>query len=181
MYKPVDKEGKAAAVETFAHTLKQTFPALAAPVVVAAAPPPEGEPAVVAGDGNGQSSAGVQPVLVDVPEGDGQDGGQQEAPGDHLAALREKAVTTFKASKWFAKAEGEGVAWGSLKALILQEVLPPQMDEHEKQDLAYQLVPHVMTKVFGDQNTGWHSFKAQSKSSGNLVQYVKKGAKPAND
>jgi hypothetical protein len=182
MYKPVDKARKEPAIETFAHTLKQNFPALATPVVVAPALVAEqGEPLVLGGDGHGQASAEAQPLLVEVSEGEGQDGGQEAGPGDHLAALREKAVTAFKASKWFGKAEGEGVAWGSLKAMILQEVLPPQMDSHEKDDLAFQLVAHVMTKVYGKQDSGWHSFRTPSKVSGKMVLYVKRGAKPANN
>lgn len=182
MYKPLDKDGKAAAVETFAKKLREMFPALTpSPVMVEtgglepAAPAGPG----VAGDGLPSGEPQAELIAVGNVDGHEEEGQAEAAPADHLAALREKAVTAFKASKWHGKADGEGAAWGSLKALCL-EVLPVGMDSHERDSMAYELVPHVMTKVFGPQNTGWHSFKAASKVSGTLVLYVKKGPKPGN-
>jgi hypothetical protein len=185
MYKPFDRERKAPAVETFATKLKEMFPALSpSPTATEPAAPKPPAPTVVVPPAGGQPSGVPQGELLTMPDGDDdvEEGQPEAAPADHLAALREKAVSAFKASRWFGKMDGEGVAWGSLKALFLEQVLPAGMDSQERADMAYQLVPHVMTNVFGAQNREWHAFPHPVKrgSGGRPVIYVKKGPKPAN-
>ena len=59
----------------------------------------------------------------------------------------------------------EGAAWGAIKRFFLDH-LPQELDDRDQ--LAYHLVPKVMTRIFGPQRERWESYKK------NATTYVKK-------
>src|SRR5690606_21440474 len=52
----------------------------------------------------------------------------------------------------------EGIAWGKLKHLFVEN-LPPEMDDRD--GFAYQAVIKVLTELYGPQGVGWESFRKQ--------------------
>lgn len=62
----------------------------------------------------------------------------------------------------------EGVAWGSIKALFLEH-LPLELDDRDR--LAYELVPKVLSRLFGEQGQGWETYRNPNKSN---TTYVRK-------
>jgi len=56
----------------------------------------------------------------------------------------------------------EGIGWGELRNFFIEKLFPNQKEE-EKQ-AAYHLVSHVLTALYGDQNTGWEIYKKDGKT-----------------
>ena len=72
-------------------------------------------------------------------------------------------------AKLMAKIESqEGAAWGSIKAFFLEH-LPQELDDRDQ--LAYNLVPKVLTRLLGAQNEAWETYKNPNK---NNTTYVKR-------
>lgn len=62
-----------------------------------------------------------------------------------------------------ARIKSEGVLWKDLNKFIVREAIPPNTDN--PWNLAYSLVPKLLTAVFGPQDTGWHTYRdAESKT-----------------
>jgi uncharacterized protein len=95
---------------------------------------------------------------------------EEPEPVDVIASLEDEMVRRLKSdSKLMAKIDSpEGAAWGSIKAFFLQH-LRQELDDRDQ--LAYQLVPKVMTKLFGGQNEKWEAYKNPNK---NNTTYVKR-------
>jgi hypothetical protein len=56
----------------------------------------------------------------------------------------------------------EGIRWGELRNFFIEKLfLSP--NEEEKQ-AAYLLVSYVLTELYGDQNTGWETYKKDGKT-----------------
>jgi uncharacterized protein len=87
---------------------------------------------------------------------------------DILEQIESAAIEKLRNNKQLmSKIEGEGVAWGSLKALFLEN-LPKEMDD--RSTIAYNLVAKGMDKLFGPQNEAWHAFRNKENKT-----YVKSG------
>jgi hypothetical protein len=69
------------------------------------------------------------------------------------------------------KISGDGFPWGGIKACIKAR-LPSTVADSDR--LAYELIPLTLSAIFGDQDSGWHSFK--NKSTG--AWWAKVGPKP---
>ena len=69
--------------------------------------------------------------------------------------------------------ENGGVAYGAVKA-FLKDKLPTTIEERERDDLAYQLVPKALTEIFGSRNEAWYSYKNERRNT----IYVKAGRNP---
>ena len=50
----------------------------------------------------------------------------------------------------------EGIGWGELRNFFIEKLFPSPKEE-EKQ-IAYYLVPEVLTELYGRQNTGWQTY-----------------------
>ena len=87
--------------------------------------------------------------------------GQEVEAGsvDVLRSIEARAIREFSESEWKERVQTDGAAWGGLKAFFL-EVLPDDLDDRD--NMAYQLVPKALNQIFGQQNTGWHTFKNSS-------------------
>jgi uncharacterized protein len=78
-----------------------------------------------------------------------------EKPIDNYRVLRKRAVDAVKADDTLMRRlRGDGVAWGSLKAIIL-EALPDTMED--KDDFAYQSVRPLLDEILGEKC--WETFK----------------------
>ncbi len=89
---------------------------------------------------------------------------------DVMASLEDEMVRRLEEdSKLMARIESqEGAAWGSIKAFFLEH-LPHELDDRDQ--LAYQLVPKALTRLFGAQNEKWETYKNPNK---NNTTYVKR-------
>ncbi|HHV61978.1 MAG TPA: ATP-binding protein [Firmicutes bacterium] len=109
------------------------------------------------------SKAGHEP-------GDGPESGE---PIDVLETYKRKAIHRFREERadLVSRMREDGVAWGQLKA-VLFGFLPENLDDRDS--LAYNLVPRLLSEVFGEQNKEWHSFRNERGTT-----YVKAGPKPS--
>ena len=101
-------------------------------------------------------------------------GGDLAAPGtDVVAAFEARAIEALRDNEEILeKIRGNGVAWGSVKA-FLRENLPTSLEDRD--DMAYQLVSKALTEVFGVQGEAWHSFRNVERQTA----YVKAGRDPS--
>ena len=104
-----------------------------------------------------------------VQEGDVPDQEEEVPTVDVLRLIEARAIKQFSESEWKGRVQTNGAAWGGLKAFFL-DVLPNDLDGRDP--IAYQLVPKALNQIFGDQGTGWHTFK--NPESG--ANWVKAGA-----
>jgi uncharacterized protein len=97
---------------------------------------------------------------------------EEPEPIDVIANLEDDMVRHLRSdSKLMAKIESpEGAAWGTIKAFFLQH-LRQELDDRNQ--LAYQLVPKVMTRLFGDQNEKWETYKNVNKNNNTYVKKKK--------
>jgi len=66
--------------------------------------------------------------------------------------------------------EGAGMSWGLLRNFIKDQAVPANMDDGLQ--VAYSMVPKVLTALYGLQNQSWYAFKHDGKT------WVKQGRKP---
>ena len=85
--------------------------------------------------------------------------GEEVGPVDYLRSIEARVIHKFTESHWKDRVQADGAAWGGLKAFFL-EVLPEGLDNRDK--LAYQMVPKALNQIFGQQDSGWHTFKNPS-------------------
>lgn len=125
------------------------------------------------------------PILVPSPtpmEPSSQPGGspppandnqQEQSPvGDAISAIEGKAVEALRLDEALKSRVGkEGVLWKDLNIFIVQKAVPKNTDN--AWDLAYSLVPKMLNAVFGEQGTGWHSFRNDAGKT-----CVKRGPEP---
>ena len=67
---------------------------------------------------------------------------------------------------------GDGVAWGSLKAFLFEK-LPENLEDRD--NIAYNLVPKAMTKIFAEQNISWYGYRNPNR---NNKTYIRSGRNP---
>lgn len=61
----------------------------------------------------------------------------------------------------------EGIAWGSIKAFILGH-LPAHIDDRDS--LAYNMVPKLVTNILGLQNQGWETYRNTNKNNASYIR-----------
>ena len=148
LYKPLDTSYNKPSVKTFAHQLKAEFQAVAGRPVDSTPKPAEPNHKNELKD-NTAAKTSHEDETVDV-----------------LEQIENAAIEALQKNKLLiSKIEGEGAAWGSVKAFFL-EVLPKNIDDRDA--MAYRLVAKAMDKIYGPQKTAWHTFKQDRKT------YVKK-------
>ena len=116
--------------------------------------------------------------LVDeseVVESVGADAPKDAAPPIDMEKLYERvAYEAIEEKRLVKQLKGRGVAWGSLKATIL-DALSKFPDDGSHDHRAYYLVAVVLERMFGAQERKWHTFKNKSGTT-----YVRTGPKPAD-
>lgn len=147
MFPVRDPDYREAAADTYAAELKRRFDAVAGEVAVAAAK--------AAVDGGGTAPVAVeaspQGELILVEE-------ELDEGVDVFANMETQAIAALDRDEDLKeRIRGEGVPWGALNAFF-EEHLPELLEN--RHEVAFQLVPKALDRVFGDQvSGGWHTFK----------------------
>lgn len=79
-------------------------------------------------------------------------------------------------SQLIERIQGDGTAWGHVKAVISDSLPDDTMSDEDRGQKAYELVPTVLNNVFGVQDVKWHSFRNTTTNK----TWVKAGPKPAD-
>jgi uncharacterized protein len=155
LYSPQDTAYNKMAVTTFATALRQRF--LSTATALAPAIPIQPRPDYLETRGE---------LFFDEPEEQELD---SPTTGDVLAEIEQNAAAAVRAnSDIWSKINGDGVAWGALKALIMQHT-PASMDDRDQ--LAFRMVPKVLDRLFGSRE--WHTLKVDRNDK--RITYVKVG------
>lgn len=153
LYPARDLAYKQPAAATFAAELRAQFT--------------EAVPKRVSSDGQTLASA---PTMPEELFGTSAPAVPGDSDGDVLANIEMAAVEVVRNSDEVRQQlEGPGMAWGTLQRLIKEQAVPAKMDDSFQ--IAYGMVPKVLTAIYGQQNQSWHSFKQDGKT------WVKKGRK----
>jgi hypothetical protein len=96
--------------------------------------------------------------LLQALEAAGQKGGEADLVSAYTV-IAERAVRADE--QLMARIQGDGIAWGSLKATII-EALPDTTDDRD--NLAYQLVARALERMFGPQGGRWDTFRRNGKT-----------------
>lgn len=92
-------------------------------------------------------------------------------PTDVLKTFERRAIEALQNDEKIRREiRGEGVAWGAIKAFLMNK-LPPNLEDRDER--AFQLVIKALTDIFGPQNEAWHSFRKER--DGKKTTYVKLG------
>ena len=92
---------------------------------------------------------------------------------DMLLFYTQQAAATIQGDVvLMGKLRGNGVPWAGVKEAIAK-TLPNVMEESERGKLAYELVPGVLEKVFGQRDKGWTVEKRPKKSGEGLTTWVR--------
>lgn len=149
MYDRLDENYDRPAVRTFAAEMRQEFQA---PLQMA-----EAETAEVA-FGNGRAPAAI-PLVEQRSEDGTLDAGDAEHRPDVKEAFERRAIEALKAdAKIMQKIDNGGIAWGALVG-FLKDHLPLTIEERERGNMAYALVPKALNQILGKQDVAWHSFR----------------------
>ncbi|MGE0543889.1 MAG: ATP-binding protein [Dehalococcoidia bacterium] len=150
MYRVADPQYSRPAAATFASELRERLKVTVRPA----------QHAVPVGH-DGRQSAFESSTGRNGSSADTQD--ESEESVDILDTLEQQMVEELEGNPDLLKRiEGDGVAWGSLKAFFL-EVLPASLDDRDY--MAYQLVRMVLTRKYGHQGQDWVSFKSPQGST----------------
>lgn len=104
----------------------------------------------------------AQPAL-DVGEAapdQGREPAEEAAPIDALREVEARAIEALRASDKMLRLQGDGLAWGTVKAFF-KEVLPGDLDDVDQ--IAYRLVEKAMSELFGGQDEGWEAFTPEGR------------------
>lgn len=142
LYRVRDPDYRAPAAATFAATLRREAAAALAEAT---------QPALLAGVASNGRAAGGLDTLPTATED------EISAALDPLEVYEQRALASLQQNRvLLQRLNGDGQAWGGLVS-ALSAALPETLDD--RQDLAYRLVPKVLSALFGPQDIGWHSFK----------------------
>lgn len=95
--------------------------------------------------------------------------GELDVP-DVKASIESRAIEALKANQRLIQKiqSSTGASWGEI-VYALQNALPNTLEDKNK--FAYELTPKALITIFGQRNSGWHSFKNEENKT-----YVKSGA-----
>lgn len=134
MFPMLDRDYSQSAGCTYAQTLRNTFSCTG-----------QKEPAPHV------SNTGSAVVLLpdDVDESDSV---------DVMANIEQQAIETLRVDTGLKEKieSSEGVAWGAIKAFLLEH-LPPHLDDRDQ--LAYRLVKKSMDALYGSQEQNWETYR----------------------
>lgn len=87
------------------------------------------------------------------------DSSQERASvGDAIEVIADKAILALRGDPAMQeRIKAGGVLWKDLNSFIARRAVPANTDDPWA--LAYSLVPKMLTAVFGQQGTGWHSYR----------------------
>ena len=99
-----------------------------------------------------------------------------EPPIDFMKKMKVKVLKGIKAdAQTIRKIESkDGVAWKGVMEAI-KNYLPPGIDDPDQ--TAYNLVPKILTEIYGKQGLGWHTYNRPN-DKGQKPLYVRKGNTP---
>jgi hypothetical protein len=145
MYPLRDPGYEAPAAETFAAALQREYADMFA------------EPAKSqARDGNGRAQDQGQAQTVVSLDLFDNDRSVDDQP-DILVLFEEKAVERLQRNiATMKRLQADGVPWGALNS-ILETALPDAIDN--RHEVAYRLVPKVLTHIYGERGHGWDAWK----------------------
>jgi hypothetical protein len=94
---------------------------------------------------------------------------ESDSPVDVMAVIEDRAIDALRNdTALLAKlASVEGLAWGALKAFLLDH-LPEQLDD--RNTIAYHLVRKALDRLVGPQNQAWESYRHSTRNT----TYVRK-------
>ena len=77
---------------------------------------------------------------------------------DVMANIEQQAIETLRVDTGLKEKieSSEGVAWGAIKAFLLEH-LPPHLDDRDQ--LAYRLVKKSMDALYGSQEQNWETYR----------------------
>lgn len=152
------------AIDTYARKLRQGFEDELRQAIGGTASFHQSDPGTVPAGRRGGIGRDAPMTIKDIPA---------EKPVDAFATYQENAIRRFLAEKsdLLRRIETEGVLWGVIIG-TLAEFLPETMDK--RKEVAHSLVPRALTKQYGTQGEGWHSYR-----DGRGKTYVKAGPKPS--
>lgn len=172
MYRRLDENYDRAAVPTFAANMRRDFQEQLQEAVLGVAGPEE-QPS-----GNGRPPAAIAEANPSFDlEGFDSD---EVVPGDDPAEktdakeiFERNAVRALEADEGIMRRlDDGGVAYGRIKA-FLKDRLPSMLEDGERDQLAYGLVPKALDEIFGPQNEAWHSYRNEKN-----ITYVRTGRNP---
>ena len=132
MYERLDKDYRGRAIETYAHTLHESFKA---------------KPEHAAMGSKAESVAVTRDVDTETPRR------VTDESVDMFRLRQEQAVNVLRQSDEFNNSlRANGIPWGKLIG-ILKEALPETMDDRDS--VAYNLVPQALNAILGPQNEAW--------------------------
>jgi hypothetical protein len=173
MYRRRDENYDLAAVPTYAAKMKRDFQMeLQAVASGTAEAQPSGNGAVAA------NTPGIAPPLTLeglAPDDSSRDGEEPEEKPDVKETFENGAIQALRRNEdLLAKIDNGGAAWGSVKA-FLKENLPTTLEDRERDQLAYALVPKALNEILGPQDEAWHSFRNEQRD---YKTYVRTGRNP---
>jgi len=141
IYTARDLERKMPPGKTFIPTLEKECPPLVPTAIrVISAPPAIG-------------SSDAVPVSAETDHTEPE----TSSSGDNLAIIENNAFEALKADKEFQKKIEHGILWREINVFIVRKCVPKNTDD--PWGIAYPMVPKLMTRVFGEQGTAWHSYR----------------------
>lgn len=168
-----DPDRKGEPGKTFVPTLRKECPPF-----VSSAPPPRRPAAAAAVPSSPAAPAATdEPATPAAPsttaEPNEPDANEEteSSGGDTIAAIESIAVEALKADKDFQKKIEQGVLWSEINTFIFRKAIPKNTDN--PWGIAFPMVPKLMTRVFGDRGTAWHTYR-----DGNGKTCVKCGPEP---
>jgi DNA helicase HerA-like ATPase len=150
MYAMLDAKYSRPAVETFAQQLKAEFQqALEERLEAVSTPLPSLE--IGASNGNSLEAESI----------------------DTMSVYKKRAIEALRRKEEFLEKMRRGVPWGVVKGYIADE-LPKAIEEQERGEIAYNLVPEALETIFGPENEQWYKYTA-SRKDGKPTMWVKAG------
>jgi hypothetical protein len=150
LYRVLDPDYRSAGADTFAGRLKADFQAQVQEAVRIV--PLIAQSPLMASGGNGHEGQDALRTVEDAPEPD-----MAGEAADPLDIFKRRAIQALAADREIRdKLQGDGVAWGGLKA-YLADHLPPSL--HDRDQIAYQLVRPALDEILGPRGKEWHSYK----------------------
>lgn len=158
-----DPDYSAAAVETFASSLRRKHQAILAEAPAAVAVVTNGRAAAARGQvGRAADASSERFRADDTPEAAPPDTTDEDGV-DVLASMETQAIEGLRQDAVaMRQLTGAGISWGDVMRVPGRH-LPATVDIQERGDLAYNMVPKALDKLLGPRDRGWQSFKVDGK------------------
>ncbi|CAB3389767.1 ATP-binding protein [Kyrpidia spormannii] len=104
------------------------------------------------------------------------EGRREENAKDYLEVLHKRAFEALRsAGRLISRMKDQGVPWWEVQK-VLKEALPQDMDEEERHQYAFKLVPLAMNTVFGAEGQSWGT----RRENGKTFVFLKTGEETAS-